>query len=634
MIEMFFYRVQNTLVNPPTSIARFSSAQLTPGLGLIDLKDEVTAQVRRDCTTVGVQSSFHLQVYDVSTLDVNIKESPPLPDFPSAMDWSELPATFRTGGFLTVVVVASMLQPPVQQPPVLVGFEGYAARSGYGQEAPSQLAQHPSRIQEEPAQRVLNDRPKPDLNIPPLSLLYRGFGGFIDMCTVPEHKFTDIVDEVKLTSAVREYALRSTDYYDDEEKRRYAILAPLNVIFHSTTTGLVLPDIVPSPNGPTRRASDGSSLTMLGSPDFVKKDKNSTHRNTSEAECEVTAYAVQLHKHALQGSVGAKRVYERYRVPTLLMLDQGASVQFIAFITLEDAPRVVSLTPTLGCRFDGADERSLDTLVDAFRAAIVLRRQIRSDVHAMLNASPPSPVIVDRTFPDVTSCAVWGGDPSKRLNFVLGWKWPTAPHSVPRLLFLARAGNHRVLVKFSMTYCPELHTFCYTLGHAPELLGFERLPGGWYVIVMEYLDRESGWGPLSSIMDTITRAAQERAYKEIAEVMKRFHEENWVHGDLRTTNILALHPDWHSDRPSYSTKLQIIDFDWGGQVGSARWPGFNLTDELRVRSSFTSADDLVIRKVDDDAVLKRTFHLKRQREEDEPGEGPTNKKSNLHRGCV
>jgi len=36
-------------------------------------------------------------------------------------------------------------------------------------------------IQGEPSERILDDRPEPDLDIPPVSLLYKGFGHFLDI---------------------------------------------------------------------------------------------------------------------------------------------------------------------------------------------------------------------------------------------------------------------------------------------------------------------------------------------------------------------------------------------------------------------------------------------------------------------
>ena len=44
-----------------------------------------------------------------------------------------------------------------------------------------------------------------------------------------------------------------------------------------------------------------------------------------------------------------------------------------------------------------------------------------------------------------------------------------------------------IVVKLTCRYSIELHAFCAQHGHAPEILGFKRLPGGWCAVAMEYL---------------------------------------------------------------------------------------------------------------------------------------------------
>ncbi|KAJ7078205.1 hypothetical protein C8R44DRAFT_553748, partial [Mycena epipterygia] len=60
-----------------------------------------------------------------------------------------------------------------------------------------------------------------------------------------------------------------------------------------------------------------------------------------------------------------------------------------------------------------------------------------------------------------------------------------------RLLFTASLNSDIVLVKFSTLYCPTLHQFCHELGHAPKLLGYQHIPGGWHVVVMQYVQNAS-----------------------------------------------------------------------------------------------------------------------------------------------
>ncbi|EDR05854.1 uncharacterized protein LACBIDRAFT_302412 [Laccaria bicolor S238N-H82] len=57
-----------------------------------------------------------------------------------------------------------------------------------------------------------------------------------------------------------------------------------------------------------------------------------------------------------------------------------------------------------------------------------------------------------------------------------------------RLLFLASTSTTTlVVIKFTRRYCAELHALCAKLGRAPQLLAFERLPGGWFGVAMDYI---------------------------------------------------------------------------------------------------------------------------------------------------
>jgi hypothetical protein len=44
-----------------------------------------------------------------------------------------------------------------------------------------------------------------------------------------------------------------------------------------------------------------------------------------------------------------------------------------------------------------------------------------------------------------------------------------------------------VVVKFARSYSRDLHEHCAASALAPALLGFEKLPGGWFIVVMEYM---------------------------------------------------------------------------------------------------------------------------------------------------
>ena len=57
--------------------------------------------------------------------------------------------------------------------------------------------------------------------------------------------------------------------------------------------------------------------------------------------------------------------------------------------------------------------------------------------------------------------------------------------------------------------------------------------------------------------------------KNMDDIVKAFHEHGFVHGDLRPPNSIV-----------DEEKLLLIDFDWGGKEGEAKFPDAKLIDIL------------------------------------------------------
>jgi len=50
-------------------------------------------------------------------------------------------------------------------------------------------------------------------------------------------------------------------------------------------------------------------------------------------------------------------------------------------------------------------------------------------------------------------------------------------------------GKKPVCIKLVRRYGVDVHRWCAGKGIAPELFGFQKLPGGWYLVVMELLEK-------------------------------------------------------------------------------------------------------------------------------------------------
>jgi hypothetical protein len=71
---------------------------------------------------------------------------------------------------------------------------------------------------------------------------------------------------------------------------------------------------------------------------------------------------------------------------------------------------------------------------------------------------------------------------------------------------------------------------CAQLGFAPQLFGFESLPGGWFMVIMDWLGSDK-WCPLNEITMTQNDVAALKSN------ITQLHQNSYGHGNLRVTNI-------------------------------------------------------------------------------------------------
>ena len=113
-----------------------------------------------------------------------------------------------------------------------------------------------------------------------------------------------------------------------------------------------------------------------------------------------------------------------------------------------------------------------------------------------------------------------------------------------------------LVVKFTKTYFQEAHELCYAHNQsAPRLFACSPLPGGWLMVVME------------AVEGIAFCPRQEGASVRLSALVNHMHENRLVHGDIREGNVL-LRGDGSDGR------VCVLDFDWAGRVGEARYPTF------------------------------------------------------------
>jgi hypothetical protein len=169
-----------------------------------------------------------------------------------------------------------------------------------------------------------------------------------------------------------------------------------------------------------------------------------------------------------------------------------------------------------------------------------------------------------------------------------------------KLLFLARTSQRRmVLIKFTQSYSAEAHQYCSDKGIAPTLHAVERLPGNWFMVVMDYLD-DSLYNPLwipSSLTDRSV------LYLRLRRAMKILHEGGFVHGDFRIINMMVpnnVNPSKFDKDPG----VMLLDFDWAGESGKVCYPPHVNTQIWRPQGV---EDAALIEQAHDRAMLDHIF---------------------------
>jgi hypothetical protein len=128
------------------------------------------------------------------------------------------------------------------------------------------------RLQHQPSEKILDDRPEPDPDIPPIPLLYDGFGHFLDIMDARDDVpgLTD-VDVLKLRKEVDNLASKMTGYFNNEDDRMDAALPCLNRIFEAHT-GINIPKVAASAIGSVRADGHNTAAHSAGTMAVVFKN--------------------------------------------------------------------------------------------------------------------------------------------------------------------------------------------------------------------------------------------------------------------------------------------------------------------------------------------------------------------------
>jgi serine/threonine protein kinase len=166
------------------------------------------------------------------------------------------------------------------------------------------------------------------------------------------------------------------------------------------------------------------------------------------------------------------------------------------------------------------------------------------------NEGPPARPIPNLEFPYPSSYTCIGTSSVHNFRYL-------SHMDQSKLLFTAETANEeKTCIKFVRHYSKDVHAFCASQGFAPTLKAFEGLSGGWHMVVMEMVGE--GYCRLTDFDRPYSH------YNDIFGFLNSLHQEGYVHGDVRDTNIMV--------RTDGSQGFKLVDFDWSGRIGKVRYP--------------------------------------------------------------
>ena len=199
-----------------------------------------------------------------------------------------------------------MLLEPAQKRPRIARDNGKYLHKSLGTLAPSTVAK-PSevyRVQLDPSDRLMNDRPKTDTDRVPIALLYHGFGRFLDVLKGASTHDTLRFDRRTFEEKVDEFVGFMNEYYPNESIRNKKALKSLNAIFKCVIGDCrMLTQAVVS----GLSTSDGHAISLTLCIEVILEVKNELSETDADPIFELSSYYTQAIKEeegSLQGLLG------------------------------------------------------------------------------------------------------------------------------------------------------------------------------------------------------------------------------------------------------------------------------------------------------------------------------------------
>ncbi|KAF9235048.1 hypothetical protein BU15DRAFT_51885 [Melanogaster broomeanus] len=374
-----------------------------------------------------------------------------------------------------------------------------------------------------PDNLIYCNRPRATAATIPATLLHAAFGQFLDDCERHEITAAD-------NSFAQELSIAMSDFYVDEKVRADTVRGVFSKWGLPFTVSHTLNGYV----------TDGE-MSVNDYRYAIAEFKNEVGSTGAEPYCQANLYYLD-----------ATREYATMTGcwPCIIVLLFGPYLAF-AGATWNLRPVVQTLSCTLQMHYHPTDTdmrtrvaRHLAALQKVTRTLERYYRGLTTGIH------PASSRLQTQLFPHPTYFTSL--QDSRQQDF----EYSSQPFQ-DKLIFFGKLSNQQpICIKFVRQYSKDAHCLCASLGCAPILRGFEAIPGGWFMVVMDRLSGE--YVELHKIIATAP------PLDSIRKALARLHQKGYVHGDIRTTNIMMSRSD-----PKI---FMLVDFDWAGKIGEVLYP--------------------------------------------------------------
>ena len=138
----------------------------------------------------------------------------------------------------------------------------------------------------------------------------------------------------------------------------------------------------------------------------------------------------------------------------------------------------------------------------------------------------------------------------------------------PHLFSANDTTGNELVVKFTESYCTELHQLLANSGYAPKHFFTETVTTRFKVVVMEDMRRTA-----VNVLEFFNQHPDKKddVIQSCKSVLELMQTNGYCHGDLRPCNLMVRNDG----------KICVLDFDWSGKVGIATYQPFLNHQEIK-----------------------------------------------------